>query len=292
MIYSNKSIVTALSLLMACFLFFGCHKKDETRYANVNVHVNDFNISQGEFPDSKSGIIDYAGVKAVTLAFYDEDDTEVYKSTQLRDDESTYTTFGNFSVSLPMGSYTMVVIGREHFENDVFELTSPTSAGYTNKVRETFVASQTVNIENTEDLALSATLSRVVSKVTVVSTDGKTENAHNVTMTFPAGGKGVNPTTGLALTNTGFTNTLGISADVGESSTSNSYLFLATDEQTMTITLNVLDADGNSISQKVVPNVPLRRNRITTLTGSLYSTDATSDFQIETDWLEGNTVGF
>lgn len=292
MFLQKKQNISILSFVAACLLFFGCHKGNETRFADVKVHVNDFTISQEEFPNSKSDIEDYNAVKAVTLAFYDEDNTEVYMSTQLRDDASTYTTFGEFSTSLPMGNYTMVVIGRGHYAGDVLELTSPTSAVYTDRVRETFIATQAVNITNTTGETLSATLHRVVSKVVVVSTDGKTENANNVSVTFAAGGKGVNPTTGLALTNTGFVNTVGISAAVGETSTSNSFLFLATDEQTMTVTLDVLNADGNSISHKVVENVPLRRNRITTLTGSLYSSDATSDFQVETDWLDGNTIGF
>ena len=292
MIHLNKRIVSTLSIITACFLFFGCHKNNETRYATVNVHVDDFTITQDEFPDSKSDITDYETVKAITLAFYDENDSEVYMNTQMRSDESTYTTFGDFSVSLPMGSYTMVVIGRDYFSDDVLELTSPTSAVYSPKVRETFIATQAVDIENTENVTLSATLNRVVAKVKVVSTDGRTANASNVSVTFSAGGKGVNPTTGLALTNTGFVNTINIGAAVGTPTTSSSFLFLASDEQTLTVTLDVLDAEGNSISHKVVENVPLRRNRVTTLTGSLYSAGSTSDFQVETEWLEGNTIGF
>lgn len=56
---------------------------------------------------------DYDGVKAITLAFFNGT-TEVYKTTQFRADNTTYTTFGEFDCTLPMGSYTMVVLGYPH----------------------------------------------------------------------------------------------------------------------------------------------------------------------------------
>ena len=111
-------------------------------------------------------------------------------------------------------------------------------------------------------------------------------------MTFTAGGKSFNPTTGLATVNDGFVNTVGISAAVGSPSISSSCLFLNTDEQTMDVTIDVLDSDGNSISHKVVNNVPLKRNRITKLTGSLYSASAGSDFEVDTDWLTEYSMNF
>ena len=50
--------------------------------------------------------------------------------------------FGDFSLTLPLGSYTMVVIGRDVLEGDAFSLTSATVAGYTSqRVRETFCPS-------------------------------------------------------------------------------------------------------------------------------------------------------
>lgn len=51
---------------------------------------------------------DYSGVNAITLAFYTSDGTEQYQVTQMRDDATTYTTFGNFECDLPMGSYTVL----------------------------------------------------------------------------------------------------------------------------------------------------------------------------------------
>lgn len=96
----------------------------------------------------------------------------------------------------------------------------------------------------------------------------------------------------MASTNTGFSNVLLIQSALGNSTNSISYLFLDTDEQSMTVIIDVLDEDGESISHKVVNNVPLQRNRLTTLIGSIYSAGAGTDFTVDTDWLPETEVPF
>jgi hypothetical protein len=110
--------------------------------------------------------------------------------------------------------------------------------------------------------------------------------------TYGAGGKSFNPTTGLTTVNSGFVvtntpNSAVTTLDVGN------YAFLATDEHMMTIIIEALDADWNVLFTKVVPNVPLRRNRITTLRGQVFTAGTSSStFQVDSDWLEGNEVPF
>ncbi len=282
-----------ISLATTCILFAGCSKEKEptnsTQVATVKVHVSDFAISQEDFPGGTKTTedpADYDGVNAMTLAFYNAAGTEVVKTTQLKSDNTTFTTFGEFECSLPMGTYTMVVLAYFTNENSVLTLTSPTVASYSLRARETFATTQTVTISNTNDVDISAILSRIVSMLTVKSTDGKTADVTNVRMTLSAGGIDFNPTTGLAITNTGFANTVGNSAAVGATSTSSTFLFLATDEQTMDVTIETLDAQGNTLFSKTVNNVPFKRNRVTKLTGAMYTNSGVDGgFQISTDWL-------
>ena len=284
----------------AGLLFAGCCKDNDaptSGTAKVHVSVDDFSIAQEEFGmKSPTDVADYTGVKAITLAFYKTSDgTEQYKVTQIKDNMPEGETFGHFDLSLPMGNYTMVVLGYGLNNNEpAITLTSPTSATFgDNPARETFAATQEVNITNAnEDVDISATLSRVISKLEIYSTDPRTENAQNVRITFSAGGKSFSPTTGLATANTGFINTLAIQAVVGNVASFGSYLFLATDEQSMNITIDVLDANGNSIAQKVVNNVPFQRNRKTKLTGSLFSAGGEGSFQVETAWLTDHNINF
>ena len=262
-------------------------------YAPVTIRVNDFSISVENFSSTRAeqSVADYTNVKAITLAFYDSDNTEVYNTTQLRADNTTYTTFGTFSCALPMGSYTMVVLG--YGSENAMTLSSKTNATFTNdRVRDTFVYTQAVNITSTAALDLSATLSRVASQLSINSTDNRTANAAQIRTTFSAGGQGVNPITGFATSNTGFSNTVAFSGAVGEFGGSVNYLFLNTDEQTMTVTIDVLDADDNSISHKVINNVPFKRNRKTRLRGSLFGASPTATFKVEADWIQETEINF
>lgn len=285
-------VFVALTLLSA-----SCSTEvlDQVTTTPVTVRVNDFTMTVEDSSGSQTrstSIAGYEGVAAVTLAFY-EGSTEIYKTTQLRSDASTYTTFGEFSLSLPKGSYTMVILAYNIFDDEAFTLTSPTLAAFTTGgPRETFAATQTVNITSTTAVSLSATLSRIIAQLFVVSDDKRTADVSQVRMTFSAGGKAFNPTTGLATTNTGFSNTVPIRSNVGARSGSIAYLYLATDEQTLDVTIETLDSEGHTISTKLVRDVPFKRNRITKLTGPLYTAPAATTFQLDTSWLTDHTMTF
>lgn len=265
----------------------------------VTVNVSGFSVSQEEFSDgaTRNGSVrgttraaadpaTYDGVKALTLAFYAGDGTEAYKHEQVKGSLEEGETFGQFSLSLPMGSYTMVVLAYGKNGDDDLVLTSSTEAAYTGShTRETFATTQAVNINSTNSVNLSATLNRIIAKLQVVSTDGRAANATNVRMSFAAGGKSFNPTTGLATIDTGFVNTVGISASAGSTSSAISYLFLTSDEQDVNVTIETLDEDGAVLFSKTVENVPFKRNRVTKLTGAMYTNSSVSGgFQIETAW--------
>ena len=280
-------------------LFAACSNEPEINdqvenntFARVRVHVGGFNVSQEDFSGTRAAqdVADYAGVSSITLAFYASNGTEAYKSTQSKNEAD----FGEFECSLPMGTYTMVAVAYTTKEGSPFILTNATTAAYTGlHAYETFTYTQAVNISNTNAVDISATLNRIVSMLTVVSTDGKTADVSNVRMTLSAGGKDFNPTTGLAITNTGFNNTVGNSANVGATSSSSTCLFLATDEQTMDVTIETLNADGAVLFSKTVPNVSFQRNRKTILTGAMYTNDAIGGtFKVETAWLADENMVF
>ena len=262
----------------------------------VTVRVSDFSVSQDEFPGTRATTApaSYEGIDAITLAFYDEKGTEQYKTTQLKSNLPSGKTFGEIELSLPIGSYTMVVIGRGHFNGDIFTLESPASAFYDcEHVRETFTCTQAVDITNCDAVELSATLNRVVAQVVVNSTDNKTSDVKHIRTSFSAGGKNFNPATGFAIDNAGFSNTVVGMGEAGEKTSAIDFLFLASDEQIMDVTIETLDADGAVLFSKTVSDVPLRRNSITTLTGAMYSpAAATATFTLNTDWLPGNSVNF
>ena len=268
---------------------------EQSQLTPVTVRVDGFAVSQSDFPAetrtrAAQDVADYDGVSSITLAFYASNGTEAYKSTQSKNDAD----FGEFECSLPMGSYTMVAVAYTTKEGSPFTLTNATTAAYTGlHAYETFAATQTVTISNTSAVDISATLDRIVSMLTVKSSDGKTADVSNVRMTFSAGGKDFNPTTGFVITNTGFANTVGNSAAVGGTSTSSTVLFLNTDEQDIDVTIETLDADGNTLFSKTIEDVPFKRNRVTKLTGAMYTNSGVDGaFQIETAWLDDYNAEF
>lgn len=291
------------SILMAGIILFAAScssesdvtvSKTEDGRATVNVHVNSFTSEQEEFASTRgmtraTDVNDVTSVKFITLAFYSGGE-EVYKQTQFRTDASTYETFGVFSTSLSVGSYTMVVIG--YGGTTEITLTSPTSAAYPSKALDTFVHTETVNVNTTSNLDLSATLNRIVTRLKLQTTDNMPTNVAKVRVDIGAGGIGFNPTTGFATVNNGFTNEIVPSSGYGSTTSFSSYLFLATDEQTMNVSITVLDASDNVLFSKNVTNVPMKRNRTTTLRGKLFGADATTAFSVEADWLEENFVDF
>ena len=240
--------------------------------------------------DTKASAINsYNGVKAVTLAFYDSQNNEVYKSTRTRSESG----FSSFSLSLPYGSFTMVVLGYAWYDGDEFTLTSPTLASFTTDSRETFVATQAVNVNSPDALDLTANLNRIVAKLQVNSSDTRPEGIARIRMGFSAGSKTFNPTTGLATSNTTFSNSVGISASVGSSTSSTSYLFLSSDEQSIDVTVEALDSEGEVVYRRLIPDVPFKRNCCTTLTGNVYANSVSAgSFLLNTDWGEETDVSF
>ena len=92
-------------------LFAACSNNDSdinvsnsNELVPVKVHVSGFSVSQEDFPATRAAqnVADYNGVKAVTLAFY-SGSTEVLKTTQLRDDASTYDYFWRVRLLSPYG---------------------------------------------------------------------------------------------------------------------------------------------------------------------------------------------
>ncbi len=285
-------VIAALALL-----FVGCKDNDsvmERSMAPVKVHVNDFSVSQEEFVATRATqpVADYTGVKTITLAFYKTDGTQQSCTTQMRADASTYTTFGEFSLSLPVGSYKMIVLGYGSDYPIVFNSMTDVYFGE-EKPRETFCYMQDVVISNAVANDLTATLSRVNSRLHVISTDLRPADATIVRITFAAGSKNFNPLTGFATSNTGYTNCIALNTELTEVVKSRADIFLTADEQAMDVTIETLDDNDNVLFSKTVSDVPFKRNRITTLTGAMYSPGSVSaGFSLETDWLTDHYISF
>ncbi len=292
----NLRFTTLLAAAML-LLLTSCNQEEDNNQTLVPIHVNTngFNVTQEDFEPTRAATTadDYTNVNAIILAFY-QGNTEIKRITQLRADVPQGQSFGEFNLYLPIGKYTMLVVAYSTNENSPFTLTSLTEAAFTGlRVKDTFVATQTVDVTSGNPLALSATLNRIVSQLTVTSTDGKAPNADKLRMTLSGGSKAFNPSTGFAADNLGFANAVAFTKDAGVPTSSATMLFLTDDTQNIDVTIDVLDAQSNVITHKVITNVPFKRNKVTLLTGALYSSSTTvSPIQLNADWLPTVTITF
>ena len=263
--------------------------------AQVSVRVSGFDISIQDLPSTRAlqDVDSYTSVGAITLAFY-SDETQVFKATQIKSDQTSYTTFGDFSCNLPLGTYTVVALGYYYSDGDVLALTSPTQASYTSeRPRETFAATGTVNLTTAEGYELQLELDRITSKLQIISTDGRPADITRIRTSFSAGSKSFNPTTGLALDDEGFSQTNNPSKAAGQAIDISLFPFLTSQEQLIDITIQTMDAAQNVVSTHVINDVPFEINRATILKGPLFSaTMSSTAFQLETAWLDPVTILF
>ncbi len=256
----------------------------------VTVRVADFSMSQEDFlggGSTRAAVAPstYSGVKSLTLAFYTSDGTkQKYCVTQLKEDASTYETFGNFSLTLPTGSYKMIVLGYNSEFPVVFNSMTDVVFGE-DKSREMFCYMQDVTIDDETPVDLTATLNRIVSRLNVQSTDNRTAEATKVRISLSKGGRGFNPVTGFATSDAGFVNVATTSTAVGATTLSTINFFIVEEDETMDVAIETLDDADNVLFSKVVTDVPFRRNRTTKLTGAMYHFgDAAGAFTLETEW--------
>ena len=291
-----QSIVLAGLLL----LLVSCGKEVDNqmeRSIPVRVHVSDFSFSNEDFPAAatraESSPVSYASIRAIDVAIF-SGNTRVYAATQLKGDASTYTTFGEFECRLPIGTYTMVAVARNRSDGDEFTITSPTQAAYTTeRARETFCNTQTIQVDGTTPVDVSPVMNRVMAMFWLTSTDAVPADVSRIRTTYTAGSKSFNPTTGLATDDDGFVVTNSAKPDKNGVLDIFSIVFLAADQETMDLTIDVLDANNTVLLTKHLKDVHFRRNQITKATGAVFTPDPTTlTFTLNTTWLPDEHYNF
>ena len=300
-----KLIFAGLSLLFAACSNESEHPivvenpvEDSVTFVPIKVHVNEFKTTMTDFDEARAMTRsvdpkDYDNLKAITLAFYDEDNKEVYKKTQVKNDGSNLS-FNDFTADLPIGHYTLLALGYFYSNSDEFVLTSLTEAAFTSdKPRETFALTQNVTVTSGNPLQLEITLKRLTPKLTIRSTDVRSTSVKRMRTTYAKGGKRFNPTTGYALDDNGFTQTQSANTDDANLLKIASYPFLASESDKIDITIEALDANDQVLFTKQIPAVPLKRNAETTISGPIFTTgSSTIGITLDTDWLPGYEVTF
>lgn len=157
------------------------------------------------------------------------------------------------------------------------------------RVSDTFWKDYELTVTSSTSSTISVELDRIVTKLRVTITDAVPDDAATFNITPHTWYYGFNYMTGAPIAaTTDATSTINIpSSSLGQSNVMMSMFSFspASDWQT-NVSLNSKTSASVVIGNASVANVPFARNRITNVTGDLYSRVSMAGMTLNTDWLE------
>lgn len=278
-----------LAILTAGLVMAACEKpildaEDINDEPTGNV-VFTFNASGAQTRAATLAIGDY--FTKLNVMLFNEDGTRYFD--KVRTQYSTDENFGQMSLTLPAGEYTVVAVGHSSVKSATIK--SPEMVQFTasdgEKLTDTFCYEGTVTVGDTpEQHAL--TMSRVCAMVRFQFTDEEIPAAlTHVKFDYTGGSANFNPTTSEGTTKSTQSEKRPVSADDQYQVFTFPYMAAT---GTLKMTVSALASDGTVIKKRTLESVPVTRNRITTYTGPLFSdgegtiTQSGFGFSVNGEW--------
>jgi len=202
---------------------------------------------------------------------------------------STDTNFGTPTLNLAVGNHHIYFVASRGIgailDTDANTLTFAT-------VRDTFWKDVAISVTASSNGSRTVTLDRCVTKLTIAFTDAIPEGASTINMTPSTWYYGINYTTGdptAAIASQAITINIPASY-IGQSDIEASIFgFSSAAEWTTDIGIVSKKSDNSVIGSASLTDVPLKRNRVTSFTGPLFSANGTTSVSLSTDWLDPHT---
>ena len=256
--------------------------------ANVILHMTQF--EQTAFDNSGNRATTRAATDITALcsrlniALFSPDGTKVKTVAQKETDSD----FGTVALTLAAGTYRLVVIA--HNCDGSATITSEEKVTFpNNKVTDTFYYDGDLVV--TSDVqSYDLTLTRAVAMFRLVLTDEEIPSSVSKFKFYYVGGSSTfSPKDGYGCVNSKQTEIRTV-ADGG--TTFDIYTLPHTEEDVLTkLTVTALDANDNTVKERVFENVPVTRNQITRYTGSFFgsggsggSSDGAFRLTADPDW--------
>ena len=299
----KKFLFIALALLVAA-----CEKPilDEDSVvgssaadANVILHMTQF--EQTAFDNSGNRAATRAATDITALctrlniAIFSADGTKV-KTVAQKDTDSD---FGTVALTLAPGTYHLVVIA--HNGDGSATITSEEKVTFpNNKVTDTFYYDGDLVV--TSDVqSYDLTLTRAVAMFRLVLTDEEIpSNVAKLKFYYTGGSSTFSPKDGYGCVNSKQTEIRTVPVGSPDGTSFDIYTLPHTEEDVLTkLTVTALDANDNTVKERVFENVPVIRNQITRYTGSFFGSggssqqsDGTFRMTADPDWDSVNGYTF
>lgn len=197
---------------------------------------------------------------------------------------STDDDFGIPTLNLSVGSHHIYFVASRGIgailDTDAKTLTFAT-------VRDTFWKDVAISVTASSNGSRTVTLDRCVTKLTIAFTDAIPEGAATINMAPATWYYGINYTTGDP---TSATTSQAISINIpasyiGQTGIEASiFSFSSTTEWVTDVAIVSKKSDNTILGSASLTDVPLKRNRITEYTGSLFSSNGLTTVGLSTDW--------
>ena len=286
----KKYLFFALALLVAA-----CEKPilDEdiasTRGANVILHMTQYN--QESFGTRAATDITEL-CSRLNVAIFDANVTKV-KSVAQKEGDSGY---GTIALTLAAGTYQLVVIA--HNGEGSATITSTEKVTFpNNKVTDTFYYYGDLVVTDVKQ-SYDLTLTRAVAMFRMVLTDDEIPSSVAKFKFYYTGGSSTfSPKDGYGCVNSKQTEIRTVADGV---TTFDIFTLPHTEDDMLTkLTVTALDANDNTIKERIFENVPVTRNQITRYTGSFFgnggsgqTSDGTFRLTADPDWDSVNGYTF
>lgn len=274
--------------MMLCTIFFAsCEKPlvdDGFNDVDGNVTIT-FSAAGAQTRSANVTIGDY--FTKLNVMLFNEDGTKYFEKvrTQYSSDEN----FGQMSLTLPAGEYTVVAVGHSSAKSATIK--SPEMVQFTasdgEKLTDTFCYCGNVTIGD-EPAQYALTMSRVTAMVRFQFTDEEIPaSLASVKFDYTGGSANFNPLTSEGTTKSTQSENRTVSGNDMYQVFTFPYLSAT---GTLKMTVSALTSTGDVIKKKTLDAVPITRNRITTYTGTLFSegegtiTQSGFGFTVNPDW--------
>ena len=272
----------------------------EKKEANVILHMTQF--EQTAFDNSGNRAATRAATDITELctrlniAIFSADGTKVKTVAQKETDSD----FGTVALTLASGTYRLVVIA--HNCDGSATITSEEKVTFpNNKVTDTFYYDGDLVV--TSDVqSYDLTLTRAVAMFRLVLTDEEIPSSVSKFKFYYTGGSSTfSPKDGYGCVNSKQTEVRPVPVGISDGMSFDIYTLPHTEEDVLTkLTVTALDANDNTVKERIFENVPVTRNQITRYTGSFFgngggggsSSDGTFRLTADPDWDSVNGYTF
>lgn len=257
--------------------------------ANVIIHAsvaknNSTGTRSGEGDEEVEGkpLEDYCS--RLSIAIFDGE--EKVKTLNLTAEKDGYDDIG---INLDAGKYRMVAIG--HNGNGNCTISSPEKVKfYKNKMTDTFFYYGTFNVIDGEDTDDYILLNRAVAQFKVHITDATIPaEAHSIKFYYTGGSSTLDAVTGYGCVQSRQTESFKLQEGKRDYSV---YTFPREENKGLKMTINILDADAQSIKEYSKEGVPVKRNNITQTNISIQDHTISDPDQKEDDDSGKGGLGF